>query len=67
MNKREGHPMKPARLGLTHNLVLGYGLHRHMDVYSPRKATDEEMAQFHTKDYVDFLKRYPLIAPWVIV
>ena len=27
------HPMKPHRLCMTHHLVLGYGLHKHMDVY----------------------------------
>jgi hypothetical protein len=25
--------MKPHRLAMTHQLVLGYGLHKHMDVY----------------------------------
>lgn len=25
--------MKPHRLAMTHHLVLGYGLHKHMDVY----------------------------------
>lgn len=27
------HPMKPQRIAMTHQLVLGYGLHRHMEVY----------------------------------
>lgn len=27
------HPMKPQRMAMTHQLVLGYGLHQHMDVY----------------------------------
>ena len=27
-----GHPMKPHRLTLTHNLVFNYGLHKHMQV-----------------------------------
>ena len=49
--------MKPARLALTHNLVVGYGLNKHMEMYAPRKATEEEMSDFHTRDYVDFLKR----------
>ncbi|KAL2915960.1 histone deacetylase [Polyrhizophydium stewartii] len=52
----EGHPMKPARLALTHNLVVGYGLHRKMNVYTPRLATDVEMTQFHTEDYIAFLQ-----------
>ena len=27
------HPMKPPRIAMTHDLVLGYGLHEHLDVY----------------------------------
>lgn len=27
------HPMKPQRIAMTHQLVLGYGLHKHLDVY----------------------------------
>lgn len=25
--------MKPQRMAMTHQLVLGYGLHKHLDVY----------------------------------
>lgn len=53
----EAHPMKPHRLALTHNLILNYGLTKHMRVYRPRKACEEELATFHTEDYIDFLKR----------
>ncbi|KAI9208261.1 uncharacterized protein BJ171DRAFT_490830 [Polychytrium aggregatum] len=53
----EGHPMKPPRLALTHNLIIGYGLHNKMEVYRPRKATEEEIHEFHRADYIDFLKR----------
>lgn len=49
--------MKPARLALTHNLVTAYKLHKKLAVYSPRQATDEELASFHSSDYVNFLKR----------
>jgi acetoin utilization deacetylase AcuC-like enzyme len=49
--------MKPARLALTYNLVIGYGLHKRMSVYSPRKATKEELAEFHSEDYVEFIER----------
>eukprot|EP01104_Vermistella_antarctica_P018649 TRINITY_DN6995_c0_g1_i2.p1 TRINITY_DN6995_c0_g1~~TRINITY_DN6995_c0_g1_i2.p1 ORF type:complete len:410 (-),score=74.25 TRINITY_DN6995_c0_g1_i2:607-1836(-) len=52
-----GHPMKPHRLALTHNLVLSYGLHKHMEVYRPHTATVEQMIEFHGEDYVDFLQR----------
>ena len=52
-----GHPMKPARLLLTHNLVLSYGLHRKMDCYKPHRASAGEMAQYHTPEYIDFIRR----------
>ncbi|KAJ2722684.1 histone deacetylase [Coemansia sp. Benny D115] len=51
------HPMKPHRLTLTNHLVLNYGLHKYMDVYEPRRATEEEIREFHAEDYIDFLKR----------
>jgi len=28
--------MKPHRITMTHHLVLGYGLHKHLDVYVRR-------------------------------
>src|SRR5690242_5842473 len=28
-----GHPMKPHRLRMTHNLLLSYGLYKKMEVY----------------------------------
>ncbi|KAG8468067.1 hypothetical protein KFE25_007119 [Diacronema lutheri] len=52
-----GHPMKPHRLCMAHNLVLNYDLYRRMDVYRPHVATDDEMQRFHTEDYIDFLRR----------
>ncbi|EOD30033.1 DNA-lyase, partial [Emiliania huxleyi CCMP1516] len=52
-----GHPMKPHRLAMTHNLILSYHLYRKMEVCRPHLATDEEMLQFHAAEYVDFLRR----------
>lgn len=49
--------MRPHRLELTNQLVLGYGLHERMSMHAPRKATEEELLEFHDGDYVDFLKR----------
>lgn len=51
------HPMKPFRLMLTDHLVLGYKLHECMDLYRPRRATKEEILNFHDEEYVDFLQR----------
>ena len=52
-----GHPMKPHRLQMTHNLVLAYQLYKKLEVYRPHLATTEEMTQFHAADYIDFIKR----------
>jgi len=53
----QSHPMKPHRIKMTHNLLLNYGLYKHMDVFRPRPANEYEMSKFHSDDYVDFLKR----------
>jgi histone deacetylase HOS2 len=50
--------MKAYRLTLTNELVMGYGLHKYMEVHAPRKATMEEIANFHSSDYVDYLSRW---------
>ena len=50
-----GHPMKPHRLKLTHHLLLAYDLYSSMDTFRPHVAAREEMTQFHSQDYVDFL------------
>lgn len=50
--------MKPHRLTLTNHLVISYGLDKKMEVYQPRRATEEEIMEFHAADYIDFLKRY---------
>jgi histone deacetylase HOS2 len=47
--------MKPHRLTLTNELVMGYGLHKKMEIYSPRMATQRELETFHDDDYIDFL------------
>ncbi len=50
-----GHPMKPFRLQLTHHLLLAYGLYDHMDVIRPGVASRNELVQFHSPEFVDFL------------
>uniref|UniRef100_A0A1I8HLF6 Histone deacetylase n=1 Tax=Macrostomum lignano TaxID=282301 RepID=A0A1I8HLF6_9PLAT len=52
----QGHPMKPHRIRMTHNLLLNYGLYRKMEIYRPHKATAEEMTRFHSDDYIKFLR-----------
>jgi len=53
----EKHPMKPWRLQLTKQLVLGTGLHYAMDNYRTLAATKEQLSLFHSRDYVDFLSQ----------
>ena len=36
--------------------VLSYRLHREMDMFKPHRATAEEMSQYHSPDYIDFIK-----------
>merc|ERR1712008_439935 len=52
----QGHPMKPHRIRMTHNLLLNYGLYRKMEIYRPHKATQEELTKFHSDDYIRFLR-----------
>lgn len=33
----QGHPMKPHRIRMTHNLLLNYGLYRKMEIYVRKK------------------------------
>ena len=40
----QGHPMKPHRIRMAHNLLLNYGLYRKMEIYvrvvrPPARAT----------------------------
>ncbi|CAI5758452.1 unnamed protein product [Candida verbasci] len=50
------HPMKPFRLMLTDHLMISYKLYEKMDCYQPRKATKEELLQFHSEEYINFLQ-----------
>lgn len=52
----QGHPMKPHRIRMTHNLLLNYGLYKKLDVFRPPRATFEEMTRFHSDDYINFLR-----------
>ncbi|CAF0826627.1 unnamed protein product [Adineta steineri] len=52
----QGHPMKPHRIRMAHNLILNYGLYRKMEIYRPHKAFADEMTRFHSDEYVKFIK-----------
>ena len=49
--------MKPHRLRMTHQLILSYGLYRKMEVYRPKISTSQQLQQFHSEDYIEFLKK----------
>ncbi|KAH9446830.1 hypothetical protein Pst134EA_028819 [Puccinia striiformis f. sp. tritici] len=46
------HPMKPHRIKMAHNLILNAGLNKKMDMLTAKRATREEMTQFHTDEYI---------------
>ena len=56
----QGHPMKPHRVRMTHNLVVNYGLYRKMDVFRPKLVSAAQLTIFHSDDYINFLR---LITP----
>ncbi|KAJ3512032.1 hypothetical protein NLJ89_g3759 [Agrocybe chaxingu] len=51
-----GHPMKPHRIRVTHDLVTAYGMLDKMHVFRPKRASPEVMSSFHTDEYVHFLQ-----------
>ncbi|KLO20519.1 histone deacetylase complex, catalytic component RPD3 [Schizopora paradoxa] len=52
-----GHPMKPTRIRMCHSLVMNYGLYKKMEIFRAKPATEREMTQFHSDEYIKFLKR----------
>mmetsp|Transcript_25477 Transcript_25477/g.35754 ORF Transcript_25477/g.35754 Transcript_25477/m.35754 type:complete len:540 (+) Transcript_25477:118-1737(+) len=52
----QGHPMKPHRIRMAHNLLLNYGIYKKMEIYRPKYATESEITKFHSDDYIDFLR-----------
>jgi len=50
------HPMKPHRVTMAHHLILSYDLYKHMEVYRPSLATQGMMKEYHSADYVNFMK-----------
>ncbi|XVF68604.1 hypothetical protein PTKIN_Ptkin11bG0015200 [Pterospermum kingtungense] len=51
----QGHPMKPHRIRMAHNLIVHYSLHRRMEINHPFPAGPADICRFHTDEYVDFL------------
>jgi histone deacetylase HOS2 len=57
------HPMKPWRLTLAKGLIMSYGMHAAMDTYVSRQATREEMEDFHSEEYLNYLKTAKVAMP----
>ncbi|GAB4860662.1 Histone deacetylase 6 [Ancistrocladus abbreviatus] len=51
----QGHPMKPHRIRMAHNLIVHYSLHRRMEINRPYPAATADVRRFHSDEYVDFL------------
>ena len=41
---------------MTHDLIVNYGLYSKLAVYRPEPATFEQMARFHSEEYLSFLR-----------
>jgi len=52
-----GHPMKPHRIRMAHNLILHYGLHDDMEIFKPKLCPAETMTEFHSQEYISFLEK----------
>ena len=48
--------MKPIRIKMAHQLIVNYGLYRKMDVYEPHCATIDELTNFHSLDYLNYME-----------
>lgn len=47
--------MKPLRVQMTHSLVVNYELYKHMDIRRPFRASYDNLTNFHSQDYINFL------------
>jgi histone deacetylase 1/2 len=52
----EQHPMKPIRIKMAHQLIVNYGLYRKMEVYEPHWATFNELTNFHSAEYIEYME-----------
>ena len=55
------HPFGPQRLGAFVNRFHTLGLDKRVHVCSPVTATDQQIMRFHTRDYVERVKRLSMI------
>ena len=57
---RDDHPMRPVRLRYTFDLLQAYGAFDGDGamLVSPRPASEDEVLSFHTRPYIDAVRRY---------
>jgi acetoin utilization protein AcuC len=53
----EGHPFGPDRHAVFHHELAEAGLGTAVEYQPPRRATVDELALFHTADYIDFVSQ----------
>jgi acetoin utilization protein AcuC len=53
------HPLRPLRLELTYSLMEKIGLlnHEGIEIFTPRHATEKEIARVHSSDYINIVKK----------
>ena len=42
---------------MAHQLIVNYGLYRQMEVYEPHWANYNELTNFHSSAYINYLER----------
>lgn len=47
--------MRPLRVQMTHSLIVNYGLYKYMDTKKPFHASYDNLINFHSEDYINFL------------
>jgi len=50
-----GHPMKPLRINMVHELVKSYGLNRYMNIKKGSNVSNDELKNFHEDEYLNTL------------
>lgn len=56
---QKGSPFNSWRAALAHNLMMEYGLLKHVDFHLTPKATSADLMRFHSPDYIKSLERLP--------
>ncbi|KAJ4880857.1 Histone deacetylase 7 [Raphanus sativus] len=52
----EGNQRVSQQISTTHNLIRSYQLHNDMDIIRPTLAKDSDLIQFHSPEYISFLR-----------